>query len=673
MSTHILKNTAAGLLVAVALVASCRSNGSNAPVDPARQDGGGAGAGGGGSPDAPGTTAPDGGDSAPLDPCAFVPMGSKPASAACGCDKECASGYCENGACCAGASCVARPLGAPCQDAGQCASGSCADGVCCNLACTGACVTCSLPDRPGECVPVPAGMPDTHGICRKDPPESCGQSGACNGLGGCAQFAPGTLCGVARCEGQNVLQPAGQCDGNGTCIAGAALGCAPYTCNEGICRNTCQSDGDCTAPNVCTDGSCGPRGDGQLCTADVQCASGFCVDGVCCENACTGKCMFCARPNALGRCVPVPNNNPDPRAAMGVTDPGQVCLDQGAASCGDNGRCDGKGGCARYPNGETCRARSCSGNNNQETGEGVCRNGSCQLPNPRTCAPYQGCSGTACRTRCTSNAHCSSGNECIDGSCGKRPIGALCDRNSQCSGPSICAQGRCCASACNTSCMSCNVEGSVGTCSPVRAGAPDPAGMCQNTGCSTGCDGRGGCGRQEPGTACGSPMCVGDNGLRRLACNANGVCEPSVTPCPQGFICAENRCTEPPEPPKEPPGGPCRGNEHCESGFCVGGFCCANACAGECRECTVQTDWRCQAKPNQTMCGNPAQGRICRGGMCACPGNTQPCPAPDGVCTNTNNDEQNCGACGAPCPPGRRCLAGNCIGGRPGDPLPQPQ
>ena len=31
-----------------------------------------------------------------------------------------------------------------------------------------------------------------------------------------------------------------------------------------------------------------------------------------------------------------------------VTDPARACVDQGAAACANNGRCDGKGGCQRY-------------------------------------------------------------------------------------------------------------------------------------------------------------------------------------------------------------------------------------------------------------------------------------------------------------------------------------
>jgi hypothetical protein len=133
---------------------------------------------------------------------------------------------------CSGDGCSGQELGARCDHASQCASGFCADGVCCNGACAGACMQCNLPDRAGECAPSPAGQPDPHRQCRQDAPESCGQSGVCNGQGGCSKFPAGTRCGAAACDGNRQI-PAGECDGAGLCIQGAAIDCAPFTCESG--------------------------------------------------------------------------------------------------------------------------------------------------------------------------------------------------------------------------------------------------------------------------------------------------------------------------------------------------------------------------------------------------------------------------------------------------------
>src|SRR6185436_18894773 len=140
------------------------------------------------------------------------------------------------------------------------------------------------------------------------------------------------------------------------CVKGEPLECTPFTCEATTCRSSCVTDADCVPPNVCNQGRCGLRGKGQSCTAGDQCQTGFCVDGVCCDTACTGKCQFCAQPNARGTCTPVRAGAPDPRAAAGVTDPARVCVDQGVASCGTSGRCEGKSGCQKYKNVATCRA-----------------------------------------------------------------------------------------------------------------------------------------------------------------------------------------------------------------------------------------------------------------------------------------------------------------------------
>jgi hypothetical protein len=67
-------------------------------------------------------------------------------------------------------------LGQPCGCAGECASGICADGVCCNRSCTEACLSCKLPGRMGACTAVAIGAPDPHGVCARDPPETCGRT-----------------------------------------------------------------------------------------------------------------------------------------------------------------------------------------------------------------------------------------------------------------------------------------------------------------------------------------------------------------------------------------------------------------------------------------------------------------------------------------------------------------
>lgn len=50
--------------------------------------------------------------------------------------------------------------------------------------------------------------------------------------------------------------------------------------------------------------------DGQACSDPLQCLSGFCVDGVCCESACDGPNQSCNQPGRAGQCVAIPTAAP---------------------------------------------------------------------------------------------------------------------------------------------------------------------------------------------------------------------------------------------------------------------------------------------------------------------------------------------------------------------------
>jgi hypothetical protein len=562
---------------------------------------------------------------------------------------------CHEAVCCIGPQCPKRPAGTPCQTAEQCETGFCADGVCCNVACQGACVACNQADRMGECLPTAAGAPDPHLICRHDAAETCGQSGVCNGEGGCAKHNAGVPCGAARCDGDKAMLPASECDGEGACVPAAPIACAPYLCDGQSCRVTCTDDSQCVPPRICGNGSCGKRGGGQTCGAADQCESGFCVDGVCCESACTGRCTTCASAKARGKCLPVPAGNADLRALAPNPDPAAVCADQGPQKCGANGRCDGKGGCESYRDNTICAPGSCDPKANASTPPNVCRVGRCERPAPQSCAPFAGCAANRCSTNCAKDQDCAPGNVCTDGSCGKRPIGSVCSRGDECAGPGVCAQGRCCASACDRPCMACNLAGQLGSCQPVPAGGADPIGSCRNDACSNGCDGSGHCRREREGTSCGPAACTPGGSLTLRSCSADGTCAMVTAACPAGQICRDDRCAA---AAKQSPGEPCMADGDCASGACVAGRCCAGACNGECRTCTAQSEWRCIDRTDDSAC---AGKQICRSGRCVppCTGGRTFCGAD---CVDLRDDPVNCGGCGQRCD-SRLCEKGVCLPG----------
>jgi hypothetical protein len=608
--------------------------------------------------------------------------------AQCAGDAQCAGERCEGGLC------GKKPLGAVCAGAGECESGFCADGVCCNVACSGACVSCAAVGSKGECVPVPAGHEDPHKQCLEEPLSTCGMSGVCNGQGGCASYAAGTVCKPGACSGASYTPPS-VCNGLGLCEPGAPISCAPFTCADGACKGSCKSNSDCTPPSSCQGDSCGKKGLGQACAATAECESGFCVDGVCCESACEGKCVFCAQPSALGRCTNVPAGVADPRYVAGETDADKVCLDQGNWTCGTSGKCDGQGGCLRYPNGTVCQAESCDRGSNRYS-IGTCRDGQCAV-NSRACAPNR-CNGNQCGQRCAADTECATPNVCVRGSCGKKPNGEPCAASNpgECAS-GICAQGVCCSGACTGSCVSCALQEARGECRPVPNGAADPAGACkdmkvQSCGTDGVCDGQRRCRVYPAGAVCAAASCAAGRARKASLCDGKGSCAPgdetACTPitvcnaqgtacektctsdnqCVSGTKCFQGRCG------LLDNGQACTGNSDCKTGFCVDGLCCDKACGGnnqnDCQACArtagAAADGKCGARAAAARCsdgnacttGDACAGTVCVGAPVVCTALSQCHEA--GVC---DKDTGKCGLAfkpsGAVCDDANRCSTGD--------------
>jgi hypothetical protein len=149
---------------------------------------------------------------------------------------------------------------------------------------------------------------------------------------------------------------------------------------------------------------------GTSCTSVDQCASGYCVDGVCCDTACDGTCYTCAAPASLGTCV----------AADLGTDPRNKCDDQGAASCGTNGNCNGLGACAYYSSGLVCDSTSmCNATHSAIVKSSVCDGlGACVPGDLQDCNGYVCQNATCAMGACTSDASvCAPRAFCSAGAC----------------------------------------------------------------------------------------------------------------------------------------------------------------------------------------------------------------------------------------------------------------
>jgi hypothetical protein len=158
--------------------------------------------------------------------------------------------------------------------------------------------------------------------------------------------------------------------------------------------------------------SCGSRPkqpNGAGCTADADCTSTHCADGVCCESVCTGACVTCNQMGLEGMCLPVAANKPDPH---------KMCVDGGAATCGRNGLCDGAGACQLYPATTLCAAASCN-KALIHPARHCDGKGSCTIVNDVDCTPYR-CDPTAtvCFATCTAaGGQCAMRHMCVGTMC----------------------------------------------------------------------------------------------------------------------------------------------------------------------------------------------------------------------------------------------------------------
>ena len=411
------------------------------------------------------------------------------------------------------------------------------------------------------------------------------------------------------------------------------------------------------------------RVQGETCDDDIDCVqSGECVDGVCCDTACSATCMSClgsATGGADGACAPV----------LDGQDPRSDCDDDGPLTCNDDGSCDGAGACRKYPSGTSCGSTMCSNgvlSNPECNGSGSC------LPNNATCDPYVCADGSSCATMCTSDAGCTADHWCDTptSTClPDRAQGALCTKGAQCPG-GHCVDGVCCNTACNGICQACAAalkesQSLDGTCGPAGSGT-DPRDHCADAGgCGFDgfCDGAGACRNRVAGTACGMTQCTG-NVVTGQICDGSGTCinDTTGTDCAP-WVCKGNACASPCSDntdcvagnycdttsgdckPLEPVGSPCVVNAECTSTFCADSVCCSAECTGDCNACKASLK---ESGTDDGTCGPAAAGTDPRGR----------CTADDPATCARNGFCDGSGAC-ALYPSGSVCGAATCSNNAP--------
>ncbi len=304
--------------------------------------------------------------------------------------RDCVSGdYCASTMTCA----AQGALGAMCAADDACGSGNCVDDVCCDTpaaSCDG-CKACNLAGSVGTCSNVPLGS-DPHAACTAN--AAMCEAETCQGDGTCA-LTDGTSCAPTTCTA--ATQTSYACAAM-VCVP-TTLSCAPYTCSGTACAGTCASDIDCSGGDYCNaSGDCVPeKVVGSACDEATDCrsspcaeclGSGGCVDGYCCNTACTGACQTCAMAGGStenGQCANAstgsagqPTCAPYVCNGTGATCPAGCASDSACATadyCDENGHCvavKASGASCNTAAGSDCKVAGC-----RECGALTCGGGHC--------------------------------------------------------------------------------------------------------------------------------------------------------------------------------------------------------------------------------------------------------------------------------------------------------
>ena len=180
----------------------------------------------------------------------------------------------------------------------------------------------------------------------------------------------------------------------------------------GTCQEFKDPGAQCGADNECFDADPDPNGIAR-----------FCVDGVCCESACTGLCERCDVAGEQGECVPAGT-------------PSAPFIPSGAQLCdGSGGPCEGfcqgqTTDTCSYPEGESLSVPHTCACTDASTCEETTTLCSSDDPGQTSlsladCLGYRctdadgiiGDSGVNCATTCTSNEECVFDFLCIEGQC----------------------------------------------------------------------------------------------------------------------------------------------------------------------------------------------------------------------------------------------------------------
>lgn len=462
-------------------------------------------------------------------------------------------------------------------------------------------------------------------------------------IAGC--YTPDYQSGHLQCS------PAGECPSGFHCVAARCF-------SEGDEPDLSSVVGGVDGADGIADGGIETlKSNGAACTDGKECKTGFCVDSVCCNVACSGQCHACDV--TPGTCTQVASGQPHGNRPQ--------CAGVGT-KCG--GQCGNSPTACDYPGSATsCRSQSC--NSSTKTLAASCDGaGACAPVQTTSCGAFLcNAAGDDCRTTCSGSGtgECLSPAVCIGNVCkGQLANGATCGGNGECvSG--YCFDSVCCNTSCTGQCEACNIT--LGTCTQVTGAPRTPRAACTGTG--TGCAGTCGSSRtmcDYPTTSCRAASC--SSGMETLAASCvNGTCPAAQTNACNGYICGATACKRSCGgdgdcasgyycsggscAPKKGQGDSCNGGNECSNGLCYDNRCCDRACTGSCEQCDGATPGTCSPVgagngPRHGSCTTDANGPQCNG---RCDGSSTGCTYPPsgtacGSCTgNAIRAQANKGSC----------------------------
>lgn len=152
------------------------------------------------------------------------------------------------------------------------------------------------------------------------------------------------------------------CGGQGDCIDGSCNTsvkggkvCCKVECGQAACQSCSErADGCAQTPygqngqfceqswQMCDGRACVWRAsvaNGKPCKGPLECKSGFCADGVCCDAKCDGACVSCGQSGKGGTCSPIARGQADVPACIGVCDGAGKCALPSKARCRNDSEC----------------------------------------------------------------------------------------------------------------------------------------------------------------------------------------------------------------------------------------------------------------------------------------------------------------------------------------------